>query len=64
MRPEAPFAPDPTSRDAVVRRLEARRERIDQHNLARTFGLAERHARKLRRLAERNSDPPDDREAA
>lgn len=53
MRREAPFAADPTTPDAIMRRLEARRLRIDEHNEARSFGLAERHARKLRLLAER-----------
>ncbi|MBM7787547.1 hypothetical protein [Tenggerimyces flavus] len=53
MRREAPFATLPTTPEATIRRLQARRQRIDDHNLGRSFGLPERHARKLRLLAER-----------
>lgn len=67
MRREAPFATDPTTLGATVRRLEARRRRLEDHAVARSFGLPERHARKLRLLAERakqaerseqSADPP------
>jgi hypothetical protein len=62
MRREAPFAADPTSPEATVRRLEARRQRLEEHQVARSFGLPQRHARRLRLLAERadqSKDPPD-----
>lgn len=63
MRREAPFATAPATPESTLRRLAARRQRIDDHNLARSFGLPERHARKLRLLAERakqaeQPDPP------
>lgn len=49
MTRQAPFSLV-ADQDATLRRLADKRQRIDDHNLARVFGLAERHARKLRHL--------------